>query len=156
MSRYLLIIITVFSFTILSCNKTISDSINHKSQHKLHGDPAQINNIYERINYYKWLAFEHCLVIGSYRSPLMYSILEKEEVNICEYPGSYVMNIMDSIANITREKIIKDSIYLANTWLMPDGEYGELSGGRRVISHCLELYSSPELDSLIKKRFKKK
>ncbi len=150
------IIVFLVILLFFSCNKKISQVKTDKLQKGYYRDYGQINDIYKNLNYHKRMAFDRCLVIGSGRSTLMMDMIKKEEIDLSEFPGFATLNIIDSIVNITRKKIVEDSIYLAKTWLRPDGEYQELSGGKRVITHCLELYSSPELDSLVKKRFKKK
>ena len=151
--KLFLIILVLF---ISGCSNNILTKPDiSKIYNKKVNEYQRISDIYKNLNYYKEMAFDRCLVIGSGRSPLMMAMIKKEDVDLSEFPGYYTLNIIDSIVNITRKKIVEDSIYLAKTWLRPDGEYQELSGGKRVITHCLELYSSPELDSLVKRRFKK-
>ena len=154
MKEYLNILSIIVILLSISCNKNniIYNDINSRKLPEK--NYSQYNEIFQKISYIKYLAFKRCLWIGSDKSPEMLSILDKYAVNIDEFPGYYIMGIIDSVVNITKEKIINDSIYLSKTWITPKGEFRELIGDKRVISYCLELYSSPELDSIIKRRFK--
>ena len=144
--KVFLIIFVLFISSCTSKISTIPDS--HKVSNKKINEYQRISDIYKRINHYKYLAFSRCITVGL-NNPKISKLLTKSEADFSEFQGLYVEKMIDSIVYETRNKIVEDSLYLARTWLRPDGEYRMYAGRKRVIAHCLDLYSSPELDSIV-------
>ncbi len=144
--KLFLIILVLF---ISGCSiKILTKPDTPKIYNKKVNEYQRISDIYKRINYYKYLAFSRCIRKGANNYEFS-KIISKNEINLSEFQGIYVQNKIDSLVNETRKKIIQDSLYLAKTWLRPEGEYRMYAGRKRVIAHCLDLYSSPELDSIV-------
>ena len=155
--RNIYLFLTLILFISLSCNrKIIKNTKETKTNTRLTGaflrkrgiEYKKYFDIYKKIGGYKHDTFMSCLRLGYNRSPEISAILKKE-ASIDEFPGYYIMNKLDSMIKLTTKKIVEDSILLSRTWMRPDGEFQDQAGNKRVIAHCLELYISPELDSLV-------
>lgn len=132
-------------FYLFSCNNKDSSDVIAKKYNKEILDYNQINNIHDTIGLYKYITFIKCLRVGNQNNAEVALFLNRE-FSILEYPGKHIMQKIDSLVNIAKEQIILDSIYLSKTW-KKNPDYKQLPD-KRVIAHCLQLYSIVKLDSV--------
>ncbi len=102
---------------------------------------------------FKLVTFKDCLKYGT-----------GGEISACsgdisqqmDYPlGQDGYALADSLAQIIGKLVKEDSVYQYENFLSKDPDNPDLRG-RRVFKFCLEYYSSTELDSIVKERYKLK
>lgn len=145
--KVLLFLLVIISFLSSCSDKLYSQEDNGKSKNKIQKiDYGAKDDVYNNIGYFKYLAFMKCIRMANNNSEEINSLLEKE-ICIEQFPGYYVINTINAVALETKEKIIQDSIYMQETWLLKNPDYQHLTG-TRSIAFCLEMYNHPRIDSL--------
>lgn len=145
--KFSLFFLILLCFT--GCNNKVSNDVIAKKVNQPSFDYNQINEIYDTLGLYKYITFIECLREGNQNNTEV-ALFLKREFTILEYPGKQIMNKVDSLVNIAKQQIILDSIYLSKTW-KKNPDYMHLAE-KRVIAHCLHLYSNPMLDSVFQNK----
>lgn len=145
--KYISFFLILLYFT--GCNNKVRNDVIVKKGNQPFFNYNQINEIYDTIGLYKYMTFIECLREGNQNNTEV-TLFLSHEFSILEYPGKQIMYKVDSLVNIAKQQIILDSIYLSKTW-KKNPDYMQLPE-KRVIAHCLHLYSNPMLDSVFQNK----